>query len=249
MSASKHALSLFSDTSQFPCIPKQLSLYVEKCIAEGHTNRLVEAVLKNRSQVFVNINKMFQLASDVTGLSPDDLLTRTDFNNRDMSPARLDSAFAEIRTINYLTEQGFENIRLLKAGKHKKADILATLRGVEFAIEVVNSIFSANKRVEPSELRDWLVGRVLSDGKTDQLEITSEQSSVIRTILVGVVDTLYSIALNTHSDYCEAAKLTWEGLKRKNGFHIAFVTGRGAAGYGSDDCIFPDLITNNNQFV
>lgn len=192
---------------------------------------------------------MFQLACDATGLSTDDLLAGADFNYRDMSPARLDSAFAEIRTINYLKEQGFESIQLLEAGKHKKADILATFQGEKFVVEVKNSIFSADKRAEPFQLRDWLIGRTLYDGETSQLEETSELTGANRTILVGVIDTLSSIALNTHDDYREAAKLTWEKLNGKDGFHVAFVTGKGAAGYGKDDCVFPDLTTNTSHVV
>jgi len=245
----QHALSLFSDISRFPYIPKILSSYVETCVANKLSNRLVEAVLGERTKVFENINRMFQLASEATGLTPDELLRKTDFNSRDMSPTRLDSAFAEIRTVNYLKEQGFESIKLLKAGKQKKADILATFRDIEFAVEVANSIFSADKRVEPFQLRDWLVGRASSDGKTGQLDKTSEETSASRTILVGVIDTFFSIVFNTHNDYCEAAKLAWEELNGEEGFYVAFVTGRDAMGYGPDDCVFPDLPNNGSHVV
>ena len=246
---SQHALSLFSDTSQFPYIPTILSSYVEKCVAKKLSNRLVEAVQGEGTKVFENINRMFQLASDATGLAPDDLLRKADFHERDMSPTRLDSAFAEIRTVNFLKEQGFESIQLLKAGKQKKADILATFRGIEYAVEVASSIFSADKRVEPFQLRDWLVGRASSDGKTGQLEQTSEETRATRTILVGVIDTFFSVVFNTHNDYCEAAQLVWEELNGKEGFHVAFITGREAVGYGRDDCVFPDLPSNGSHVV
>jgi len=237
----KDALSLFSDTSRYPYIPKALSSYIEGCVAKKLNNRLVNAVQGKKTKVFENVNRMFELASDATGLTPDELLRRTDFNDSDMSPTRLDSAFAEIRTINYLKEQGFVHINLLQAGKHKKADILATFKDIEFAIEVVNSIFSANKRVEPLQLKDWLIGRASSDEKTEQLEQTSKETSVSHTILIGVVDTFFSVVFNTHNDYCDAAKLAWEELNREKGFHVAFVTGREALGYGRDDCVFPEL--------
>lgn len=246
---SQDALSLFSDASQFPFIPKILSSYVERCVAKKLSNRLVEAVQGKRIKVFKGINQMFQLANDATGLTPDELLRKTDFNGHDMSPTRLDSSFAEIRTVNYLKEQGFEDINLLKAGKQKKADILATFKGIKFAVEVANSIFSANKRVEPFQLRDWLVGRASSDGKTGQLDNTTEETGASRTILVGVIDTFYSVVFNTHNDYCEAAKLTWEELNGKVGFHVAFVTGKEAVGYGRDDCVFPDLPNNGSNVV
>lgn len=246
---SEGAISLFSDFSQFPYIPKILSAYVEQCVANNLNNRLVDAVRGKRTRVFENIDRMFRLARDATGLTPDDLLRKTDFNSLDMSPTRLDSAFAEIRAVNYLKEQGFDDINLLKAGKKKKADILAKFRGIEFAVEVANSIFSANKRVEPYQLSDWLIGRASSDGKTTQLVQTSVETTASRTILVGVVDTFYSVVFNTHNDYCEAAKLAWEKLDGKEGFHVAFVTGKEAVGYGRDDCIFPELPSDGGHVV
>jgi hypothetical protein len=169
----QQSLSLFSDNSRFPFIPKTLPLYVITCVTKKHSNRLVEAVRAGKVKVFENINQIFELACKATGLSPDDLLRKTDFNVRDMSPTRLDSTFAEIRTINFLKERGFENIQPLKAGRQKKADILCTLHNAKFAVEVANSIFTANKRVEPYQLRDWLVGRAISDRKTEQLAYTS----------------------------------------------------------------------------
>jgi hypothetical protein len=246
---SEDAISLFSDASRFPYIPKILSAYVEQCAANNLNNRLVDAVRGKRTKVFENIDRMFRLASDATGLTPDDLLRKTDFNGRDMSPTRLDSAFAEIRTVNYLKEQGFCDINLLKAGKNKKADILAKFRGIEFAVEVANSIFSANKRVEPYQLGDWLIGRASSDGKTTQLEQTTDETTASRTILVGVVDTFFSVVFNTHNDYCEAAQLVWDKLNGKEGFHVAFVTGKDAVGYGRDDCIFPGLPNDGGHVV
>lgn len=111
-------------------------------------------------------------------------------------------------------------------------------------VEVVNSIFTAQKRVQPSQLKDWLIGRESSDQKSDQLEITADAIGAEEKILIAVVDTFDSIVSNTHSDYCEAARLAWESLGGKDKFHIAFVTGRGAVGHGRDDCVFPTLRNN-----
>ena len=236
---SHDGLLLFSDTSRFPYIPKQLPKYVEACISKGRTNRLCEAVKDHRIKVFENIDRAFQLASEATGLTPDKLLQKTDFNPRDMLSTRLDSAFAEIRTINFLKEEGFENIQLLNADERKRADISGVFWSKAFAVEVINSIFSADKRVEPYQLKEWLVRRVLSDKKLDQLVQTSKEVFAERTVLIGVIDTFPAVAYNTHNDCCEAAKLTWKELGSIDCFHVAFVTGSVAQGYGRDDCVFP----------
>ena len=158
----KEALSMFSDAERYPFIPRRLPTYAEACILNGRSNRLTGAVECKNLKVFEAINRMFQLACEATGLKPDELLRKTDFHPRDMSSTRLDSAFAEIRAVNFLAEEGFTNLRLLPAGKKKRADILGTLNGKLFAIEVANSIFDADKRVEPPQLADWLIGRVSS---------------------------------------------------------------------------------------
>ena len=230
---------MLSDGVRFPFIPRSLSGYVDACISKGCNNRLTEAVTGNRLTVFENINRLFELACGITALNPDELLKRTDFEPSDMSPTRLDSAFAEIRTIIFLTKEGFTNIQPLSAGNKKRADIIGTLNGKLFAIEVANSIFAANKRVEPFQLKDWLLGRVSSDQKSEQLKQTSDAAGTEEQVVVGVVDTFVSITFNTHNDYCEAAELAWDALGRKKSFRVAFVTGREAVGYGRDDCVFP----------
>jgi hypothetical protein len=235
----QQAISTFSDTTQFPFIPRTLLKYVETCISKGRSNRLTEAVIGKKINVFTSINRMFELACKATSLSSEELLKKTDFRSTDISPTRLDSAFAEIRTVYFLEKEGFKNIQLLSSGSKKRADIIGTLSGRIFAIEVANSIFSADKRVEPVQLKDWLLGRVISDRKLDQLEQTAEGESAEEAVLVGVVDTSLAVVYNTHNDYCDAAKLAWEELGRKSNFRVAFITGREAVGYGRDDCVFP----------
>lgn len=233
------AISTFSDTARFPFIPSTLSKYVETCISKGRSNRLTEAVIGEKINVFTSINRMFELACEATCLSSEELLKKTDFHSSDISSTRLDSAFAEIRTVNFLRKEGFKNIQLLCSGSKKRADIIGTLHGRLFAIEVANSIFSADKRVEPAQLKDWLVGRVISDQKSDQLEQTTQGENAEETVLVGVVDTLFAVIYNTHDDYCYAAELAWKELGEKGKFRVAFVTGKEAVGYGRDDCVFP----------
>lgn len=233
------ALSTFSDAARFPFIPRSLSKYVEKCISKKQKNRLTEAVIGKRLKVFENINRMFELACKATTLNPDELLKGTDFQSCDMSPTRLDSAFAEIRTVIFLKEEGFTNIQLVPAGNKKRADIVGTLNGKFFTIEVANSIFAANNRVDPFQLKDWLVARVSSDQKLDQLQQTARAANADEKVLVGVIDTFPSVVFNTHNEYCEAARLVWNALGGKNNFRVAFVTGLEAIGYGRDDCVFP----------
>ena len=235
----QEALTILSDATRFPFIPRSLPKYVEACILNGCSNRLTKAVLGKRLKIFENINRVFELACQATALDPDDLLKRTDFRPSDISPTRLDSAFAEIRTVIFLQKEGFRDITVLGAGNERRADIIGTRDGRRFAIEVANSIFDANKRVEPSQLKDWLIGRMSADNKSEQLQKTAEVVDTNERVIVGVVDTFLAVVFNTHNDYCEAAKLAWDELGQGRSLRVAFVTGREAVGYGPDDCVFP----------
>ncbi len=120
-------LSLLSDKARFPFIPHALATYAAACARSGRDNRLTAAVKGKRVKVFDQINLMFQLASAATTLDPEELLRRTDFDFRDISLTRLDSAFAEVRSIIFLNQQGFTNIRPIPAANRKGADISAVL--------------------------------------------------------------------------------------------------------------------------
>jgi hypothetical protein len=237
-------LSLLSNATRFPYIPDALLQYAKACVLSSRENRLTNAIRGERAVVFENINQMFRLASEATGLAPAELLASTDFDVHDMSFARLDAAFAELRSINFLYQQGFEQIRPRPAGRRKGADILAVLDRRLFAIEVAVSIFCADRRVEPVQLKQWLLGRVSADRKVDQLMQTATEVGAAALVLLGVIDALGAVTYNTHEDFVVAAELACNELGNPPRLHVALVTGRVALGHGPDDCVFPPWARN-----
>jgi len=239
LSKAKEGVELLSDTNRFPNIPKDLVKHTRKCMKDGVANRLTRALPERPEATIKAIDTMFAKASQATGLSPDELLKATDFKYRDTHPTRITSAFAEIRSINFLQEEGFSTIRLLKAGSKRSADIVAEKSGVTYAIEVANSIYDAGKRFTTEQLKNWLLSRLLREKKMAQLRSTAAQFDSARRIFVAVVDTAATVALQTHEEFLEAAELAWRGAGEDPLLHICIVTGGVALGYGRDDSIFP----------
>ncbi len=233
------ALKVFADRARFPDIPDNLVKYAKLCFQKEIHNRLTRALLEDAEEVTNAVALMFKRAAEITGLPPDDLLKRTDFDYRDRASTRIDSAFAEIRTINFLGQEGFVDVEPLQAkGKKRKADIIAKKGHEKYAIEVANSIYEAKGRFTITELKDWLLKRYYDDHKDDQLKITALEFECQRRVFVAIVNTKVTVIFRVHKDFCEAAKLAWEEAGRDSRLHICLVTGRSSS-YGRDDCIFP----------
>lgn len=232
-------LAILSNSTAFSNIPQVLMKYTDRCIKKGVTNRLTKALAKDPNATTQSIARMFEKACEATGLTPDVLLKATDFNYRDTDPNRLTAAFAEIRSINFLQQEGFSRIRLFKASAKKGSDIAAERCGLNYAVEVVNSIYDARRRFSPEQIKDWLIGRLISERKSAQLNATAGQLKNARRIFIGVVDTAATVALQTHEEFLEAAKMAWREAGEDPLLHLCIVTGRVALGYGRDDSIFP----------
>ena len=235
-------LAMLGDTTSFPNIPRALVKHVEFCFRKGHQNRLTQ-MLRDQSpevaeRVAKNIDQMLSQAAKATHLTPDELLRRTDFVFRDPDPVRLDAAFAEIRAVIFLDNEGFADIQLLKAGQQKRADIVAKRKGCKYAIEVAHSIYDAPGRWSIEGLRDWLLGRYRGENKAAQLEATAGEHGCHRHVFIGVVNNPSPFLV--HEEYCRAAGLVWNEAGRDPQLHFCFVTGQWAEGYGLDDCGFPD---------
>jgi hypothetical protein len=233
------ALKVFADRERFPDIPDNLVKYAKRCFEKENHNRLTRALLGDAEEVTNGVALMFKRAAEITGLPPGDLLKRTDFDYRDTASTRIESAFAEIRAINFLCQEGFVDIEPLQAKRKRKADIIAKKGQEKYAIEVANSIYEAKGRFTIIELKDWLLKRYYDDHKNEQLKITALEFECQRRVFVAVVDTKAIVIFRIHKDFCAAAKLAWEEAGRDSGLHICLVTGRSSS-YGRDDCIFPE---------
>ena len=233
-----HARDLVMDRVHFPMIPASLVRHLEMCQEHELSIRAVRRILEDPEAVTAGINRMFKLASLATRLDSEELLRRADFRWQDVGLHRLKSAFAEMRAINFLREQAFRAIKPLRAKAEKFADVYAERGDYRYAAEVVLSIYEAPRRFSAEQLAKWLIGR-LRKGKLSQLEGTAHEFSAEKKIVIAIVDSALAVALQSHADFHEAARIAWAALGRYEDVHVCFVTGSTKLGYGSDDAVFP----------
>lgn len=232
-------LALLSNVTSYPSIPRSLIKYTERCIKKGISNRLTEAITEDPEVTIKAIDGMFEKACLATGLNPNELFNATDFNYKDLDPARLTSAFAEIRSINFLKQEGFVKIRPIRAMSEKSSDIVAERDGINYAVEVANSIYNTHGRFSPEQLKDWVINRLIREGKSAQLEAMAIDLTHARRVFICIVDTAATVALQTNEEFLEAAKMAWQEAGNVPLLHVCIVTGREALGYGNDNSVFP----------
>lgn len=245
-------LILLNDEVVYPNIPVDLVKHVEILLKIERKSRLLEALTAFPELTVSAINSMFELAALATGLNANELLRRTDFNPRDTDSIRIEAAFAEIRSINYLHDEGFKNIRIVRGSRSiRSADIIAHRDGYDYAVEVATSIYNAKHRFSREELKEWLLNRIVGEQKSKQLSTTAATLNKPRRLFIGVVDTANVVALQTYDELYTAIELTWQQLKASghdaDTLHISLLTGRETLGVGSDNCIFPALPISNIQ--
>ena len=220
-------------------VPSELAKYVSLCIEQGQTNRLLLELTRDASATAQGLDRFFRRASQATGLSPTAVLGATGFSWRDLDPSRIESAIAQLRAIFFLDGQRFTELTLIPARKGRSSDTTAILREDKYAVEVFNSIYDASERFSGQELADWAFSRVESGGKKSQIAATSKEHFCTRGAFVAVISTQPTVALQTHPQFLEAARLTWEYIGSPSHLHVCMVTGRVALGYGPDDAFYP----------
>lgn len=232
-------ISLISNKDLFPHFPKALVEHIELLVSSKSDNRLLSVLKDSPQKTAAAINSVFKIASEATNMTADDLLKRSDFNKNDLDPTRIDAAFAEIRGINYLSEQNFTDIQLLKADfLSKKADLVAKRKSVKWVGEVLCSIYEAKGRFTSQQISKWLSSRFNQD-KSAQLNKTLEDQQAQKKVIAGIINTKVAVALQTHDDFLAAATMSWKSCGSDPDLHVCLVTGRNAIGYGKDDAVYP----------
>jgi len=228
------------DCMQYPKIPPLLLKVFDTCFKKGKINRAMAAILSRPENTLEAINKMFAIAAQATGLESEALLKSTGLNHKDTSPERLESAFAEIRAINFLSEEKFDQIKpLTGSAEAKRADICALKDNEKYSIEVVNSIYTAQNRTTPDELFKWLISRIRGEQKNNQVQRTANEEGAKKKVYIAIVDSYEATIYLTHTDFMSASKEAWEQLGSDPDTHVCFVTGRVEMTEGRDDSVFP----------
>lgn len=153
----KLLLKIKKELSKYQNIPKDLYNYIENVFKKGAQEHLlpVIAVKKERKIVLEKIDNLFKKASNITELSPADIIKALDFHSKDTDIASLDAAIAELRTINFLSNLNLYNITPLQAKKGEKcADIIATGGSDKYVIEVFCKISQSSPQTEDELIKD-----------------------------------------------------------------------------------------------
>lgn len=220
-------------SQEYPHIPQQLLEYRSPKLVEAF-NRQGEA------KTWRAIDDRFRIASEITGLKPDDLLPRLGFDAKNQDRYSLQSLLGVIRTVETLRNLGFVEITPLPPRQDRKeADLLARRQGDLFAVEV----FRANEdrwRYPGYNLEDYIGRRFIEDKKA-QLEATASNHGCSRAILVVVFDS-ESKALLSKDELQEATEQSFVAMGFPDNTHLVMFTGTSDAITGEDDlAIFPEL--------
>jgi hypothetical protein len=231
-------LDELADQTKYPNVPSLLVKNLRHSSRLGKNNRALTALSDDSAVTMAAIETMFQNAAAATGQPPEELLRKTGLSARDADPVRIDCAFAELRTLNYLAAEGFSNLELLGGTDRKRADMRGERQGITYVIEVATSIFDASKRTTSDALAAWIEGRA-SYGKLTQLRSTLQEFGATRCVFVAVVDTSRLVALGSPSDFAKAAEQAWRRLGSPSNTWICVMNGRITLGEGKDSTEYP----------
>jgi hypothetical protein len=196
---------------------------------------------ENFDQVVTSTNTIVDSACRNTGRDRDSLLRDTDFDPNDLDPDRLDAAISELRGINHLWHEGFQNIRLLRAQPGTRtADLVAERDGQKYALDVACSSASATRAVDA--LAAYMLEVCLL--KEKQLNNTKETCRCRYRGLLFVVNSDPALVFGYQPLYRQAARQVYEALGEPAGYFVFVVTGQIAlvAGGETDSFQGPDNV-------
>jgi hypothetical protein len=190
-------------------LPKTIKDHLIRCIHEGKRHRWHGALEEDFDLVVTSTKTIVDAACRNTGRDRDSLLRDTDFDPNDLDPDRLDAAIGELRGINHLRHEGFQNIRLLRAQRGTRtADLVAERNGQKYALDVACSSAGAARAV------DALAGYMLEVCrlKERQLNNTKETDRCKYRGLLFVVNSKPALVFGCQPLYRQAAKQVYETL-------------------------------------
>ncbi len=219
-------------------IPIELFVYFDRLLKKSHENSLFHQAMEHHPEkTFEQLDKQFLNCSKIVSLSPTDLLKKLDFHLNDLSKERVESLLGELHTISFLDKNGFINISPIRASSKNSADFSAEKNDVCFVVEVLTSIYFAQREFHADVVK-WALSRLNSNDKLSQLKLGSD---AIKNMFVCVLNSSAAVALNTRSNYLKILNDIWVALGSRHNLHIAIVTGRVSLEEGSDDCLFPSI--------
>jgi len=252
----EYLLKIKKELSKYQNIPKDLYNYIENAFKKDAQEHLlpVIAIEKERKMVLEKINNLFKEASNITKLSPVDIIKALDFRLKDTSLGRIDAVFAELRTIIFLSNLNLYNIIPLQAEKDEKsADFIATGSSDQYVIEVfcrisqfppqtveelkkdleTNKILIKPLTYEDDLFRDYIN---ISKTKKTQLDNTAKKYKCNKRIMVMVLNDQNIFGFLTFNVCTKILNKISTELKWGSNYYFAIVTG-----LVSLDIIYPPI--------
>ncbi len=240
-------LEIKEELKKYSYIPGEICDGIVMVVVRGKPKNLVPllAIERKREIFFKSTNNLFKKASKITGLSPADIFRRTDFHSNDIARGRIETAFAELRTIIFLDKMNFTNIIPLKAKKNKKcSDFIANKGCHKYAIEVSCNISKELKKelktneitIKPLMYMDDLIQDYVSkaEEKKKQLDNTAKENQCDKKIFVMVLNNKNILGFLTFDEYYydedddenyEILEKISSELKWGDGYYFAILAG------------------------
>ncbi len=216
-------------------LPRLLVNHIDGLLNKQPLSHAVESMLHDPGACIERCERMFDRAAEVTSLTPDELIERTDLKATDLRPEALPSALAEVRAVNYLGNEDFDSITLLPAsGSNASADIVAERRGIRYAVEARCAVEATSRPTE--RLTTWVTRTIKA--KQRQVRATASTHQCHRMLVVMVVDTYPAVAFNGRDDFREMLIGACAYLGPDYGDHATIVTGQVTNGM-QDDVVHP----------
>lgn len=224
--------------SKYPDIPQSVVDQAIEVVAKEMPCSLLRSLHEEPDRTPEGLNRLFARVGAILKLSSEELVRGADWNPKDLHPNRFDAMIAELRTVVFLSHEGFRDIRLLRSKGQKKADATALRGEVKYAVEItcVAGFKYPRHRKRSQNLMDFLVDRYHE--KSCQMNTTAVAQGCQSRVLVFVFVEPGQIALATRNDYLEnGLKPAWWQLGLPGNTHLAVIA------HSSDNCVFPPWLT------
>jgi hypothetical protein len=220
--------------TSYPNVPQSVARHARKVVSRGIHCSLLRSLTEEPSKTPRAVDSLFRRAGAILGLTANQLIAGTDWHPNDLDSNRFDAMIAELRTVVWLSQEGFSDIRLLRSRGQTKADATAQRARTKYAVEVA---CVSGWRYPGHDQRSHNFPQLLQDKyreKKSQLEATAAEYGCESRVLVCVFVGLAQTAMVTREQYHEEGiKPAWYKLGGRLDTHLAVIA------HPSDICVFP----------
>jgi hypothetical protein len=233
------------DISKYPSIPSKFWSYYQTLREKRKSHPLLAAMSHQGDKKPLDaVNELFEVTCRNTGLK-EKLFVNLGFDENNLDNNHLQSIFGVMRTINTLSDLGFERVNPLPPRKsQREADLLAVYINKRFAVEVFRSNEVSYRFPDHSNkannLQSYIAQRYSE--KRSQLDATMKNHQCNKALLAVVVDSQPAKALVTGAEWEDVTETTYKLMGSPSKTHLLLFTGMKNYFSGKDEyAIYPPL--------